>query len=210
MKIEVFADVICPFCAIGERRLELALEKQGLVAGKDYRWSWHPFQLRPDLDAKGMSRKEFMEEKFGGEKEAEQIFRQVEGMAAKDGLCFDFQKLSGFFNTVDSHRLILFAGRQGKAREMATRLMRAYFEEGADLSKQSVLIDLGKSVGIDADHTQKMLNSSELLDVVRGSQREAESLGINGVPFFILDRKIAISGAQSQDVFEKAIAQARK
>jgi predicted DsbA family dithiol-disulfide isomerase len=198
MRIEVWADVVCPWCWIGETRLYHALEQRPDVQAEVV---WRPFQLQPDLPPEGTPWDEVVRTKFGGPERARAMFQHVANAGAADGLEFDFERIAAHPNTRDAHRLVLLAQEAGIGREMAEALFRANFQEGRDIGKTGVLADVAAQVGLDRDRVARFLGGDQLGRVVDESQAEAQSLGVNGVPFFVIDGKYAFSGAQPLETF---------
>lgn len=198
MRIEVWADVVCPWCWIGETRLYRALAQRPDVRAEVV---WRPFQLQPDLPPEGTPWDEVVRTRFGGPERAKAMFAHVAAAGADDGLAFDFERIAAHPNTRDAHRLVLLAQEAGIGREMAEALFRANFTEGRDLGKTGVLADVAAQVGLDRDRIAGFLGGDQLGRVVDESQAEAKQLGIDGVPFFVLEGKYAFSGAQPLETF---------
>ncbi len=205
LRIDVFADIACPWCYIGDKRLEAALARREDLRAER---RWRPFQLQPDLPPEGLPWRAFAEEKFGGLHRAAAMFEQVATLGAAEGCLFDFERVATAPNTLDAHRLVLLAERLGLGPEMAERLFRAYFGEGARLNDPAELVRLASEVGIKAEIAARYLESDDGAEAVRESGRTAAQFGIRGVPFYILHGRLGISGAQSAEVFEQAIEQA--
>jgi predicted DsbA family dithiol-disulfide isomerase len=152
IKIDVVSDVVCPWCYIGKRRLEKAIAQ---VADQvDVELEYHPFELNPDMPAEGRNQKEYLTKKFGSEAKYQQIVNHVTEVAAQEGLHFDFKKQNTSPNTRNAHRLIWFAKKHGKQIEMKEALMKAYFEEGVDLTKSKNLIAISTELGLDMEETK--------------------------------------------------------
>jgi predicted DsbA family dithiol-disulfide isomerase len=207
LKIEVYADVVCPWCYIGEKRLEAALAQRPDL---QIERNWRPFQLRPEMPAEGENWQKFAREKFGGTARAQQAFDQVTTVGASDGITFDFAKVASAPNTVDAHRLVLYAARQGKQWEMADALFAAYFTHGRNLNDREQLLEIAGSVGLARDAVADYLQSDEDKAEVAESQRTADEYGITSVPTFIINDRFAISGAQSAEIFLRAFDLATK
>ena len=207
IRIDLFADIACPWCYIGERRLELALER-AIAVHPDLAvtWQWHPFQLHPDLPLHGMPWPQLVEIKFGGMEPAKPIFEQVTAIGADEGLDFRFDRIANAPSTRDAHRLVLLAELSGRGEAMAMALFRAYFTEGRDLNDRATLVMIGRSVGLAEAELEAYLESEVGVDEVKAGQEEAEKAGIHGVPFYIFDGRYAISGAQPSELFDRAIA----
>ena len=202
MLIEVYSDVVCPWCYVGEKRLSKALaDRPDLEA--DVRW--RPFQLQPGMPEGGLPWAEFSLRKFGGEDGAKAAFAQVTAAGEQDGINFEFEQIASAPNTVNAHRLILLAGHHGVQWELAGALFRAYFTEGKDLNDNGGLVDIASSVGLEATEVGEYLAGGEGVEDVRSSQEEAQKLGITGVPFYVFDGRYALYGAQPVQVFGEAL-----
>lgn len=208
MEIEIWSDVACPFCYLGKRRLEKALED---FPGRDeVNLTWKSFQLHPGLEARpGLGLETYLAERKGWP--LTQIRANHERLAkagAESGLEYRFEK-SVVADTFDAHRVIQLAKSEGKGDAMEERLFRAYFTEGRDLGDAKVLSELAGEAGLDSQKTAAMLAEKEsFAGEVKADIEEAERLGVNGVPFFVFDRRFAVSGAQDTEVFRRALAQA--
>lgn len=201
MKIEVWSDVVCPWCYIGKRRLEHALTE--FEHADEVEVTWRSFQLQPDApQGKAVPTLEYMAQRFGPQ--SAQMTDRVSDVAKGEGLDFNFGKALST-NTFDAHRLLHLAADQGVGDAAKERLLRAYFVDGADLSDPDVLVGLMKEAGADPDRARAVLESDEYADAVRDDIEEARALGANGVPFFVIDRKYGISGAQPTEIFLQAL-----
>ena len=206
MRIEVWADVVCPWCWIGERRLYAALAQRPDVLPEVV---WRPFQLQPDMPPEGRSWDYVVRSKFGGPERARAMFAHVAAAGAADGVEFDFDAIASAPNTRDAHRLVLLAQEAGIGREMAEALFSACFAEGRDVGKADVLADVGARVGLDRGVVARFLGGDRLARVVDESQAQAAALGIDGVPFFVLDGRYAFSGAQPLETFVAVLDRVR-
>jgi predicted DsbA family dithiol-disulfide isomerase len=202
MIIDMFADIACPWCYIGEKRLEQALAQRPNLRAEV---RWHPFQLQPGLPKPGEPWAEFMESKFGGARRAEMAFDHVRRAAEPEGIDFRFDRMTVAPNTEDAHRLVLFAAERGHEREVVTALFRAHFTEGRNVGDRDTLVDIAASEGLDPEEVRAFLGSEQGRAEVQASQDLAARLGIGGVPFFIFDGRYAISGAQPPEVFLEAL-----
>ncbi len=202
MVIDVYSDVVCPWCYIGGRRLEKAL---ALRPDLQVERRWRPFQLSPDMPKAGMAWAEFAQRKFGGWNQAQAIFARVTAMGAADGITLAFDRVASAPNTVDAHRLILFAAARGRRWETADALFRAYFVEGKDLNDHEQLVVVASGVGLEASEVRGYLSGEDGVAEVLASQEEAGRLGIAGVPFYVFDGRYALSGAQPVEVFGRAL-----
>lgn len=204
IRIEIWSDVVCPFCYMGKRRLENALEQ--FPAKDEVEILWHSLQLDPSAKKEeGKDIYDHLAEKYGQDREwAKAVNANLVENARKVGLEYNFDRVIPT-NTFDAHRLIHFAASRGLQGEAEERLFAAYFTEGKDLSDLNALVQLGTEVGLDADEVRKSIESSDYADAVRRDIQEAESLGINAVPFFMFNRKYAISGAQPIHLFLESL-----
>lgn len=204
MKVEIWSDVMCPFCYIGKRRFESALAESGIQADVE----WKSFQLNPDLSKDGRSVTQYLADVKGWTIDyARQVNEHVAGMAKESGLEFNFDR-AVIANSFDAHRLSHFAKEQGKQDELEERLFAAYFTEGKDTSDHATLLDLAAEAGLDRTQAANVLSSSAYADEVKQDIRLAAELGIRGVPFFVFDRRLAVSGAQAVEVFKGALSRA--
>lgn len=207
MTIDVVSDVVCPWCYIGKRRLEAALAK-GERAQPEIRW--HPFQLNPDIPAEGVDRRSYLEAKFGGPQRAREIYARVEAAGREAGIPFAFERIERQPNTVDAHRLIAWAQAVAleRADGLVERLFKAYFTEGVDIGALPELARLAGEAGYDAAGALAYLESDAGRAEVAAADGRSKEMGIGGVPFFIFNRRLAVSGAQPPDILADALAQA--
>lgn len=200
MKIEIWSDVVCPFCYMGKRRLEIALEQ---FKGKDdVELVWHSFQLDPVAERDpGKDIYEHLAEKYGQTREwAKERNDELAAQAREIGLEYNFDRVIPA-NTFDAHRLIHLAAKHDLQAKAEQRLFAAYFTEGKDISDHDTLGRLGVEIGLDGKEVRDALGSSAYANEVKEDIEEAEALGIHGVPFFVFNRKYAISGAQPSHLF---------
>jgi predicted DsbA family dithiol-disulfide isomerase len=209
MTIDVISDVVCPWCFIGRRRLGAALE---LLAGEmpEIRpvVSWHPFQLNPDLPPEGIARRDYLEAKFGGRQRATDIYERVRSVGTSVGIDFAFDRIERQPNTLDAHRLISWAQAHGDAEEVVERLFRAYFLEGRRIGDRGVLAAVAGEAGLSAIAARAYLATGDGVETIAAMDRRVRELGVTGVPFFIFDGKVAVSGAQEPDALLAAMLQA--
>jgi len=199
--IEAYADVVCPWCYVGERRLRKALSmRPDLVIER----RWRPFQLRPEVPPGGLPWREFAVAKFGGEENMEAAFARVSSAGASDGIRFRFDRVASAPNTVDAHCLVLHAEEKALGWEMAETLFEQYFSEGGDLNDHETLTAVASAAGLDAGEVRGVLESNEGTDAVWRSQEEARRFGIAGVPFYVVDGRYALSGVQTVAAFCRA------
>lgn len=209
MKIEVWSDFACPFCYIGKRRLEEALKK--IPYNDEIEVSFRSFELDPNAPVT-MEEDLFdiLAKKYGASREqAIQMTKNVEEQAKSVGLTFHFDKIVRT-NTFDAHRLAHYANTCNIEEKMVERLFEAYFTNGEHLGDKDTLITIAMKSGLDKAKVQNIISNLDFADDVRANEEEARQLGVTGVPFFVINRKYAISGAQSVDVFMKAIEKAKE
>lgn len=205
--IDIWSDIACPWCYIGKRRLESGLaavahDPSVPPVAIEYR----SFELAPDtpVDFEGSEIDFLVAHKHLAAEQVEKMLDQVAAVARSVGLVYDFAALR-HTNTVRAHELLHYAKAHGQQLEMKERLLRAYFTEGRHIGHEDELADLAAEVGLDRDDVLRSLRANEYLDAVRSDQQTASGYGIHGVPFFLLDGKYAISGAQPEDVFVQAL-----
>ncbi|SMD46088.1 Predicted dithiol-disulfide isomerase, DsbA family [Aquiflexum balticum DSM 16537] len=207
MKIEIWSDIMCPFCYIGKRRLESAL--------KDFEFAdqiqieWKSFLLNPDMVTDpNKSTLEYLSENKGWSlAQTEQITQQVVDMAKEEGLEYHMDK-TVVANAKNAHRLLQLAKTLKKGDAMKERLLKAYFAEGKNIDDRETLIQLALEVGLEKERVIACLDSGEFSEKVDQDIYESRLIGVRGVPFFVLDRKFGISGAQPKEVFDETIRKA--
>jgi predicted DsbA family dithiol-disulfide isomerase len=207
MKVDIWSDIRCPFCYIGKRKFEIALAK---FPQKDkVEVDWHSFELEPGLKTKkGVNLYDYLAERKNISRESSvQLHQQVTETAREVGLDYRFDR-AVIANSFDAHRLIQLAKLNGLGDAAEERLFKAYFTEGKDISDHLTLIILGDEIGLSGKAVQQMLNSDELADEVRYDQKQAQELGINGVPFFVMNDHYAVSGAQQPEAFLQTLEKA--
>jgi predicted DsbA family dithiol-disulfide isomerase len=211
LQVDVVSDVVCPWCFVGKRRLEAALARLPAGEGEPPTVRWHPFELNPDLPAAGIDRATYVARKFGGAERADAIYARVRAAGETAGIAFRFDRIARQPNTRDAHRLVAWAQAQGVAASpLMERLFAAYFIAGRSLGGSAALAEIAAEAGLDAQAARTFLDSGEGTDEVVEAERRAHAIGVTGVPFFIFDRRVAVSGAQPEDVLLEAIARARE
>jgi predicted DsbA family dithiol-disulfide isomerase len=204
MKVEIWSDIVCPFCYIGKRKFEMALEK---FTGKDkVEIEWKSFQLDPEMNnSEALNVHEYLGKRKGGT--AADGKRMNDGMtaiAAEVGLQYDFD--NGIINnTMNAHRLLHWAKSHGMQNDLKERIFKAYYTEGKDTADIDELVSLANEVGLDEDEVRKVLEENQFEQEVLQDQQEASELGVQGVPFYVFNRKYAVSGAQSPETFEQVL-----
>jgi predicted DsbA family dithiol-disulfide isomerase len=206
MKVEVWSDVMCPFCYLGKRRFAVALAE--FPDRDDVEVIWKSFQLNPSLETDpDISVTQYLAREKGLDvRVAEQMNDRVARMARQDGPIYNYDEVV-VANTFDAHRLIHFARSQNLQDQVMEKLFSAYFTEGRNVDDRATLIELAREVGLDGDAVAAMLDSDAYTAEVNSDIEEARQLGISGVPFFVFDRAYAVSGAQDTEVFKAALEQ---
>lgn len=203
VKIDVVSDVVCPWCYIGKRRLEKAVDQ--LADKYDFDITYHPFELNPQMPPEGANQREYLTKKFGSAERYEEITKHVTDVAAIEGLTFNFEKQKVAPNTRNAHRVIELAKQEGKQLAAKEAFMKAYFTDGLDLSKNENIVQVAEQVGLNKVFVGNLLSTEEGLAEVELAEKEMQKLGITGVPFYIIDNKYGISGAQPSETFIQAI-----
>jgi predicted DsbA family dithiol-disulfide isomerase len=198
--IEIASDVICPWCYIGKRRLEKALE--ALKGEVEVRIEWLPFQLNPDMPSGGVARAEYRRAKFGSVEKGRALDARVAQEGAGEGISFAFDRMQRTPNTVAAHQLIDLAQKEGKGGQVVDALFRAYFEEAQDIGDEAVLKTIADGAGVTGWPGEKDL------ETVQEKEERVRDLGISGVPTFIFDRRSGLSGAYPPDMLAQAIREA--
>jgi predicted DsbA family dithiol-disulfide isomerase len=205
LRIDVISDTVCPWCFIGKRRLEQALAQRS--DRYDFDVHFHPFELNPDLPPEGVEARAHYAEKFGSWERFLEITQRVAGVGSELGIDFAFEKASRSPNTFESHRLVRLAAKAGKQSDVVEALFSAHFVEGRDVGDRETLVAIATEAGLDADEVRASLASDAGVEEVRGAEAEVRRLGVTSVPFFILEGKLAVSGAQPAEAFLQAIDQ---
>ena len=209
IKVDVWSDIACPWCYIGKRKLEAGIEAFAATPGTpSVEIEYHSFELSPDtpVDFEGDEVEFLANHKGIPAEQARQMLTRVVGIAEDVGLHYDYDALQ-HANTVKAHELIHYAKAHGLQLEAKERLLKAYFEEGRNVGRIDDLADLAAEIGLDRADVVRSLESSEYLAAVRADQRQALEYGIQGVPFFVIDGKYGVSGAQDAATFSEVFGQ---
>ncbi len=204
LQIDVVSDVVCPWCYIGKKRIEKALE---LAADVPVELHWRPFFLNPWVPREGISREDYLTAKFGSVEAYNGIAQRVVAAANEEGLTYRPDLVKRQPNTIDCQRLIHWADAAGKAGEMKQRLMELYFRDGGDLTDKEVLVQAAAEVGLNAEDVRQRLASDEDVGLISALAQDASDKGISGVPTFVFAQKYAVSGAQPPAQLARAIRQ---
>ncbi len=202
LHVDVVSDVVCPWCFIGKRRLEAALE---LVPDVAVEINWRPYFLNPWIPREGIDRQTYLETKFGSVERYAVIAERVVAAAALEGLLYASDAISRQPNTLDCHRLILWSRSATDPANMKQRLMELYFSEGADLTNSKTLIQAAVDCGMDGDLVRRLLASDADVDRIESEANAAKEAGIDGVPCFIFGGSTIVTGAQSPEYLASAI-----
>ena len=208
-RLDVYSDVICPWCYIGKRHMQVAL---GRVAAEGYAFtvSWRPFQLNPEMPEEGVEREAYRRAKFGTLERSRELDAQVASAAAEAGLQIRHDLMQRTPNTLAAHRLIQFATEHGRQDEVVDSLFAAYFVEGRDIGERETLIDIAEGAGIDRGVAADFLDSGRLAREVQEEDQAVRRAGLTGVPTFVLERHVLFSGAVPPDVFAEALVKAQR
>jgi predicted DsbA family dithiol-disulfide isomerase len=209
LQIDIVSDIVCPWCYIGKRRLEQALallqQEQPELAPPSLRWL--PFQLNPDMPAQGMSRQDYLLRKFGHADGGDR-YAHVKAEGLKEGLAFALERVQRMPNTLKAHALVAAAYATGHQAAVKEAMMRAFFMEGADLTHDAELLRIAQAAGLPAEAAHAVLQDNAALQIIAEQDAELRQLGIQGVPFFIINRQIGVSGAQPPQNLLAAMQQA--
>jgi len=202
IKLDIISDVICPWCYIGKAHLDRALE-----AHPDHPFTieWHPFQLNPTMPEAGMDRREYLEHKFGGKEGAVRVYGQIAEAAEAAGLDVDFGAIQRTPNTINAHRLIHWAGLEGRQTAIVSKLFKAYFKEGRDIGDTEVLLDISQAAEMDREMVARLLATDQDVADIRARDANARARGVTGVPTFVVANQHVLSGAQQPDLWAKVI-----
>ena len=205
LTVDVVSDVVCPWCYLGEKRLEAALAEET----RPVALRWRPYQLDPTIPPGGLDRAEYMERKFGRDGRLKSVHDHLARLGAEVGISFAFDRIERAPNTLDAHRLIRWAAPADAQRQVVDRLFRAYFVEGRDVGDRVVLLDVATASGLDAEIVDKRLAEGADVDAVRREIAEAQAIGVTGVPFFIFAGRVGVPGAQDVTLLRRAMTEAR-
>jgi predicted DsbA family dithiol-disulfide isomerase len=207
LKIDIVSDVVCPWCTIGYKRLEKAIEELGI--GDQLEIEWQPFELNPNMPAEGQNLQEHIIEKYGSSPEQyRQMQEQMTAAGDSVDFVFDYYEEQRMANTFDAHILLEYAKDTGKQTELKMALTKAFFSDRKDVSKREVLKQALLDVGLNADIALAKLDSKEAQQEVRDKEEYWKNLGVNSVPTIVFNRKSAVTGAQPVDVFKQVLTEA--
>ena len=202
IKIDVVSDVACPWCYVGMKRLQKALDLVPEIQAEAY---WQPFQLDPSVPAEGRELKDYYAAKFGGEEQAYRVFENMENVGRGEGINYDFRKMSRTMNTLPLHVLMLQADAEGFKTVLKARFFKAYFEDRINLAVTEHVVTLAESIGLDTAKAREILTSDLGTTEVDQLLYQNRLMGISGVPYYIINDKYAVSGAQPTELFLEAL-----
>ncbi|UBM57304.1 DsbA family oxidoreductase [Marinilongibacter aquaticus] len=202
--IDVVSDVACPWCFVGKKNLEKAISAN---TDTDFQVNWHPFQLDPTLPESGQDRDEYMANKFGSVERFEMMTENLVEKGNGAGIQFDFGAMKTIPNTLKMHKLLHEASKAGFATELKEALFEAYFEKGLDMSNPETLVEIMTQFGWEKAQTESVLDNQEITYWVSQEMRNYQNMGVRAVPFFIINNKYGLSGAQPAEVFAQAFSQ---
>ena len=202
--LDIFSDPVCPWCYLGKANLDRALEQH---PEHPFVVEWHPFQLNPDMVPEGVDKRSYLLERFGSERQLEAIHQRFRDMAKQNGVQMDPDTPKRIPNTINAHRVIHWAGLEGRQSFAVAALMRAYWVEGCDIGNPGVLADIAAGIGMDRAVVERLLASDADIDTVQAREAHARQRGVNAVPTFLIANKYVVSGAQPPEMWGKAIAE---
>ena len=204
VKLDIISDPICPWCYIGKTNLDRALEQ---IPDHPFTIEWHPFQLNPTMPAGGISRRDYLEGKFGGKEAAVKAYAPVVTASEAAGLKINFEGMQRTPNTIDAHRLIHWAGIEQRQSFVVQRLFEAYFRDARDIGDREVLADIADGCEMDAGVITKLLASDSDIENIQKRDAHSREMGISSVPTFIVANQHAVPGAQSTDMWLKVMGE---
>lgn len=193
INMDIISDVACPWCYVGKSYLDRALEQR---ADHPFALEWHPFQLNPDMPKGGMDRREYMALKFGDRDNVVRVHQPLLEHAEKAGITFNLDRITRTPNSLDAHRLIHWAGLEGRQTPVVSSLFRAYWNEGRDIGDAGVLADIAAENGLDRAMIARLLDGDSDRAEIAARDAHARARGVSGVPTFIIDNRYAVQGAQ--------------
>ncbi|HUB85726.1 MAG TPA: DsbA family oxidoreductase [Rhizomicrobium sp.] len=202
MQIDIVSDTVCPWCFIGKRRLERAFL---LRPDMQFNIHWRAYRLDPSVPAEGVDRKAYMRAKFGDNPNRQAMADALQAAGRSEEIAFDFDAIARTPNTLDSHRLIRWAGGAGLQNEVVERLFTAYFEDGRDIGNRDVLVEIASDVGMDSALVADLLDQGEDRELIEREDALAHRMGISGVPTFIFENKYLVSGAQDAETLAQVM-----
>lgn len=204
IRLDIFSDPVCPWCYLGKANLDRALEA---APEHPFRIEWHPFQLNPEMPPEGVDKRQYLAARFGGAEQVDAIHDRLRQIARQNGVDLDPDVPKRIPNTLDAHRLIHWAGIEGRQTPVVSALFRAYWKEGRDIGNRAVLADIAGAAGMDRAATLRLLDSGADADDLRARDEDARHKGVTAVPTFLIAQQYVVSGAQPPEVWGKVIAE---
>lgn len=202
IRLDIISDIACPWCYVGKAYLDRALEAH---ADHPFAIEWHPFQLNPEMPKEGMDRRAYMEAKFGGKEGAVRAYTPLIQHAEQAGVELNLEKIAKTPNTLDAHRLIHWAGLEGRQTPMVAALFRALWRDGRDVGDADVLADIAGEVGLDRAMMRRLLDGDGDVEDIRARDAHARERGVTGVPCFVIANQHVLQGAQPTETWGKII-----
>lgn len=202
--VDIVSDVACPWCYVGKKRFEAALEKW---EGTPIEVTWHPYQLDPTLPKEGIGRDDYLTNKFGSIESTRQMTDRLVAVGKEAGIDFNFGEKWMAFNTLHLHQLLHVAGQEGFKAELKERFLKAYFVDLTPLNDSAVLYDILSDFGWDSTKVDAIIRDESIASLVRAEIAHYQQMGVSGVPFFVINNQYGISGAQSTETFLEALNQ---
>ncbi|MGL4236339.1 DsbA family oxidoreductase [Tabrizicola sp.] len=204
IRLDIFSDPVCPWCYVGKANLDRALVDN---PGHPFGVQWHPFQLNPDMPREGVQKRAYLEQKFNGKARVDAIHERLREVARAAGVDLDPDKPAKMPNTLNAHRLIHWAGIEGRQADVVDRLMRGYWTDGRDIGDAETLATIAGEAGMDAKATLRLLHSDADADDIRARDEDARRKGVTAVPTFLIAQQYVVAGAQPPDVWANVIAE---
>lgn len=202
IRLDIFSDPVCPWCLIGKAHLDRALAAH---PEHPFQIEWHPFQLNPDVPAEGVDKRAYLESKFGGAQKVDQIHDRMRQIAAEAGIDMDPDAPKRQPNTLKAHRLIHWAGLEGRQTAVVSALFRAYWRDGLDIGSDTVLADIAEASGMDRAVALRLLTSDADADDIAARDADARKKGVSAVPTFLIAQQYVVQGAQPPEVWAQII-----
>ena len=207
VRLDIFSDPICPWCYVGKANLDRALES---AADHPFIVQWHPFQLNPEMPDEGVAKRAWLEDKFGGAARVDAVHDRLREVARAAGLALNPDVPKRIPNTLDAHRLIHWAGIEGRQTPVVSALFRAYWVEGRDIGNLAVLADIAAACGMDRDAVVRLLTSDADEEDILARDADARRKGVSAVPTFLIAQQYVVSGAQPAELWAQVIEDLRK
>ncbi len=204
IKLDIFSDPVCPWCYLGKANLDRAMEAH---PEHPFAIEWHPFQLNPEMPPEGVDKRDYLLSRFGSPQQLEAIHDRFRAIAKQNGVQMDPDTPKRIPNTLNAHRVIHWAGLEGRQSLVMAALMRAYWVEGRDIGNLGVLADIAAGAGMERAVVERLLASDADLDVVKAREAHARERGVNAVPTFLIANQYVVSGAQPPEMWGQAIAE---